>query len=366
MSDQPRTLSRASIDRPRWNPEFGAVRVDDGVQFRVWASAARRLTLFVRHGDVVRAAGSRRESATESGSCSCRRRKSLPGSRYAYAIDERRSPAGSGEPLPTGRGARLVRSDRSRASPGPMAHGAASTRTGSSLYELHVGTFSPAGTFAGVTERLAYLRDLGITAIELMPLADFPGRRNWGYDGASLFAPSRAYGRPEDLRALVDRAHALGIAVLIDVVYNHLGPEGAYLPAFSPEFLTTAHQTPWGSAVNLDREGSADHTPVSDRERAALDPRVSRRRSSARRHACVVRRRSGAVRARADARGARRPRSASDGVRGGPSQPCDHGEGARGRGVGTRRSLGRRLPPRRPAHAGRRCARVLRRLRGDG
>ncbi len=124
------------------------------------------------------------------------------------------------------------------------------------VYELHVGTFTTAGTFQGVTDRLPALRELGITAVELMPLADFAGDRNWGYDGVALFAPSRAYGRPDDLRTLVDRAHALGISVLLDVVYNHLGPEGAYLPEFNPQYLTDAHTTPWGAAVNLDGPAS--------------------------------------------------------------------------------------------------------------
>jgi maltooligosyltrehalose trehalohydrolase len=124
------------------------------------------------------------------------------------------------------------------------------------IYELHVGTFTREGTFASAAAKLSPLRDLGVTAIELMPLADFPGLRNWGYDGVALFAPSRAYGRPHDLRAFVDAAHGLGMAVLIDVVYNHLGPEGAYLPSFAPPFLTAEHQTPWGDAVNLDEDGS--------------------------------------------------------------------------------------------------------------
>src|SRR6185437_5965893 len=124
------------------------------------------------------------------------------------------------------------------------------------IYELHVGAFTPAGTFRGAIELLPYLRDLGVTAIELMPLADFAGRRNWGYDGVALFAPSRAYGRPDDLRAFVDAAHAHDLAVIIDVVYNHLGPEGAYLPSFSTAFLTPKHETPWGQAVNLDDRGS--------------------------------------------------------------------------------------------------------------
>jgi maltooligosyltrehalose trehalohydrolase len=124
------------------------------------------------------------------------------------------------------------------------------------VYELHVGTFTPAGTFAAAAERLPSLAELGVTAIELMPVADFAGGRNWGYDGVALFAPSRAYGRPDDLRALIDRAHALGLAVMLDVVYNHLGPEGAYLPQFQPDYLTDRHHTPWGGAVNLDAPGS--------------------------------------------------------------------------------------------------------------
>ena len=124
------------------------------------------------------------------------------------------------------------------------------------VYELHVGAFTERGTYESVRERLPELLDLGISAIELMPLADFAGSRNWGYDGVALYAPSRAYGRPDDLRALVDRAHALGIAVILDVVYNHLGPEGAYLPRVNPEYLLD-HPTPWGSAVNLDGPGSS-------------------------------------------------------------------------------------------------------------
>jgi maltooligosyltrehalose trehalohydrolase len=124
------------------------------------------------------------------------------------------------------------------------------------VYELHVGTFTDAGTFAAVAERLPYLADLGATVVELMPVADFPGSRNWGYDGVSLFAPSRAYGAPDDLRRLVDAAHRLGLAVLLDVVYNHFGPDGAYGSVFSPLYLSTRHRSPWGAAVNLDGEGS--------------------------------------------------------------------------------------------------------------
>ncbi len=120
------------------------------------------------------------------------------------------------------------------------------------FYEMHVGTFTPAGTFSAVAERLPYLRDLGIGALELMPVADFAGRWNWGYDGVALFAPCRCYGTPDDLRSLVDAAHHAGIAVFLDVVYNHLGPDGAYLASYSPDFFTDRHDTPWGDAVNFD------------------------------------------------------------------------------------------------------------------
>ncbi len=129
------------------------------------------------------------------------------------------------------------------------------------VYELHVGTFSPAGTFAGVTERLDYLVELGVTAIELMPVADFPGARNWGYDGVLPFAPDSRYGRPEDLKTLVDAAHARGLMVLLDVVYNHFGPEGNYLHVYAQPFFSKRHHTLWGAAINFD---GADSRPVRE------------------------------------------------------------------------------------------------------
>lgn len=123
------------------------------------------------------------------------------------------------------------------------------------IYELHIGTFTQEGTFRAAIARLDYLAELGVSAIEIMPVADFPGGRNWGYDGVLLFAPDGSYGRPEDLKALVDAAHGRGIMVFLDVVYNHFGPDGNYLPAYSPVF-TERHSTPWGAAVNFDAEGS--------------------------------------------------------------------------------------------------------------
>jgi len=129
------------------------------------------------------------------------------------------------------------------------------------LYELHVGTFTPEGTFRSAAARLPALAELGITAVELMPLADFPGDRNWGYDGVAPFAPARCYGCPDDLRALVNEAHRLGLAVHLDVVYNHFGPDGAYQGTFSRQYHSATQRTPWGSAINFDGAGSG---PVRD------------------------------------------------------------------------------------------------------
>jgi maltooligosyltrehalose trehalohydrolase len=120
------------------------------------------------------------------------------------------------------------------------------------IYELHVGTFTPQGTFAAAREHLAELAALGITALELMPLAEFPGARNWGYDGVLQYAPDASYGTPNELKALVDAAHGHGLMVLLDVVYNHFGPDGNYLHAYCPQFFNPRRRTPWGAAINFD------------------------------------------------------------------------------------------------------------------
>jgi malto-oligosyltrehalose trehalohydrolase len=124
------------------------------------------------------------------------------------------------------------------------------------IYELHVGAFTPQGTFAAATGRLDYLASLGVTALEIMPVADFPGRRNWGYDGVLPFAPDASYGAPEDLKRLVEAAHLRGLMVLLDVVYNHFGPEGNYLNVYAPQFFNPRHHTPWGAAINFDAAGA--------------------------------------------------------------------------------------------------------------
>ncbi|HET8622365.1 MAG TPA: alpha-amylase family glycosyl hydrolase, partial [Gemmatimonadales bacterium] len=124
------------------------------------------------------------------------------------------------------------------------------------VYEMHIGTFTRAGTWAAATELLPALADVGVTLLEVMPAADFPGRFGWGYDGVNLFAPTRLYGRPDDFRAFVDRAHAVGLGVILDVVYNHLGPDGNYLREFSDGYFTDRYATPWGDSLHFDGDGS--------------------------------------------------------------------------------------------------------------
>lgn len=144
------------------------------------------------------------------------------------------------------------------------------------LYELHVGAFTPEGAFRAAIDKLDHLVRLGVTAIELMPIGDFPGRWNWGYDGVFLYAPDSTYGRPGDLKALVDAAHARGVCVLLDVGYNHLGPEGNPLPHFSASYFDDRYRTPWGGAVNFD-EAHARAVRAFFITSALLDRRISSR-----------------------------------------------------------------------------------------
>lgn len=123
---------------------------------------------------------------------------------------------------------------------------------GQVLYEMHLGTFTPEGTWEAASRELPALAALGVTVLEIMPIADFPGRFGWGYDGVNLFAPTRLYGTPDDCRHFIDRAHALRMGVILDVVYNHIGPEGNVLPHFSPEYFTDRYSTDWGEAINYE------------------------------------------------------------------------------------------------------------------
>ena len=226
----------------------GALVDGEATTFRVWAPAADALTLVL--GDRTRSM-----EPTGDGIFVLEGVDAAPGTRYRFRLDgEGPFPDPAARFQPEGvHGPSAVVDPNAYDWQDEDWPGVA--REDLVVYELHVGAFTAAGTFDAVRERLSYLAGLGVTAIELMPVHDFPGRRNWGYDPAALFAPSRAYGRPDALRRLVDAAHRAGLAVLLDVVYNHFGPDGAYANAFAP-FLTDTYETPWGPAMNLDDEGS--------------------------------------------------------------------------------------------------------------
>jgi maltooligosyltrehalose trehalohydrolase len=236
----------------RWTPAFGAQLDDSGVTLRVCAPAATTLQASVGGRPPVTL--TRVERDTFEGHVPAAR----AGERYQLRMDDHvpwPDPCSRWQPDGVHGPSMLI---DPYAFTWSDAHWRGVPAARLVVYELHVGTFTPEGTFAAATMRLPELARLGVTAIELMPVAAFPGRRNWGYDGAALFAPSEAYGHPDDLRALVDRAHALGLAVLLDVVYNHLGPDGAYLAAYMPTVFTDRHQTQWGRGINLDGPGCTD------------------------------------------------------------------------------------------------------------
>jgi maltooligosyltrehalose trehalohydrolase len=218
--------------------------------FRVWAPRPERVDVVLADRTVpMRAAG--------GGWWAGRVDDAGPGTGYAFSLDggpPRADPRSQSQPCGISKMSELVDQASFPWTDGDW-HGR--PLAGSVSYECHVGTFSPAGTFAGAIEHLKYLADLGITAIELMPVAEFPGDRGWGYDPVSLFAPHHAYGGPGGLKPLIDAAHGHGLAVIIDVVYNHLGPSGNYLPEFGPYF-TAEHQTAWGDGVNFDGPGSGE------------------------------------------------------------------------------------------------------------
>nr|WP_145546603.1 malto-oligosyltrehalose trehalohydrolase [Variovorax boronicumulans] len=232
--------------------DFGAqVLAAGGVRFRVWAPGARQAEVLLEPG------GTHAMQPLAEGWHEAVVPEACAGTRYRYRFD-----GGMPVPDPASRsnpddvhGSSAVVDPKAYAWQDAAWRGRAWQEA--VIYELHVGAFTPEGTFAAAAERLAELAALGITAIELMPLADTPGGRNWGYDGVLLFAPESSFGTPDDLRALVDRAHGLGIMVLVDVVYNHFGPDGNYLHGYCPQFFNPAHQTPWGAAINYDGEHNA-------------------------------------------------------------------------------------------------------------
>ncbi|MDB5807916.1 MAG: malto-oligosyltrehalose trehalohydrolase [Betaproteobacteria bacterium] len=232
----------------RHSMPFGA-EVNGGVgRFRLWAPSASQVALELSH---ARGRHVQPLTAENDGWYSATVSNIVEAAHYRYRIDDRISvpdPASRSNPQDVHGPSALVDpcrfewpADEWRGRPWEEAV----------IYELHVGTFTPAGTFNAVIERLDYLVRLGVTAIELMPVSDFPGKRNWGYDGVLPFAPDASYGTPDDLKSLVVAAHARGLMMIMDVVYNHFGPEGNYLAAYAPQFFDESLHTPWGAAINF-------------------------------------------------------------------------------------------------------------------
>ena len=230
-----------------WKPVLGANLEGHTTHFRVWAPEAARVEVVIENSETAHAMSRCADGFHEI---------LLPGigagNLYRYRIDGRGpfpDPASRFQPNGVHGPSQIVDWQHF---PWTDTQWTGLALDETVLYEIHVGAFTPEGTFRGVASRLAELRDLGITAIELMPLSDFPGRWNWGYDGVAPFAPARCYGTPDDLRSLVDQAHRLGLAVYLDVVYNHLGPDGAYQSTFSRFYYSESHKSPWGAGINFD------------------------------------------------------------------------------------------------------------------
>lgn len=233
-------------------PQGAELAPEGGVRFRLWAPNCAQIGLELRTAEVGAACHVAAMQAQRDGWHELVVATARPGTRYQYVLPDGTrvpDPASRFQPADVHGPSEVIDPAqygwRDAAWVGREWHEAV-------IYELHVGAFTAAGTFRAAMLRLGHLAALGVTAIEIMPVADFPGRRNWGYDGVLLYAPDSSYGRPEELKALVEAAHEHGIMVLLDVVYNHFGPDGNYLPVYAAAFFTDRHKTPWGPAVNFD------------------------------------------------------------------------------------------------------------------
>jgi maltooligosyltrehalose trehalohydrolase len=234
-----------------WKPSVGAWPLPDGVHFRLWAPTVDKVELVLDGTGETRVL-----TKAPNGIHWLIVPEAKAGTRYKYRLDGKGpfpDPASRSQPDGIHGPSEVVAPNTYQWNDAGWKGVAVEDLV---IYEMHVGTFTPEGTFAAAAAKLPKVRDLGVTAVELMPLADFPGERGWGYDGVALYAPARCYGTPDDLRRFVDAAHGLGLGVLIDAVYNHLGPDGNYLNEFSPYYFSTSHQTDWGTGPNFDGDHS--------------------------------------------------------------------------------------------------------------
>jgi malto-oligosyltrehalose trehalohydrolase len=247
-------MNTATVTRMHPMPFGAQIAAEGRIRFRLWAPDAREVDVVIYDGPAASVA--LQMQAAPGGWFELTTADAQVGSLYRYRIN-----GGTQVPDPASRrNPGDVHGPSQVVDPQAFAWDDAGWRAPAwheaVVYELHVGTFSEEGTFQGAEKKLRHLAELGITVIELMPIGDFPGTRGWGYDGVLPFAPESSYGTPEELKSLVAAAHRHGIAVMLDVIYNHFGPEGNYLNAYAPQFFTDRHKTPWGDAINFDGKGS--------------------------------------------------------------------------------------------------------------
>ena len=227
-----------------------------GVHFRAWAPSSRRVAVVLGESEGLTGASEVALTGEAGGYWSGFAAEARVGMHYRYRIESGAFPDTASRFQPSGPhgSSRIV-------DPGAFAWTDGGwrgvSREGQVIYEMHIGTFTREGTWAAAMSQLPHLAELGVTLLEVMPVADFPGRYGWGYDGVNLFAPTRLYGEPDDFRRFVDRAHALGLGVILDVVYNHLGPDGNFVKQFAPHYFSERYKNEWGDALNFDDEFSA-------------------------------------------------------------------------------------------------------------
>jgi maltooligosyltrehalose trehalohydrolase len=229
----------------------------DRAHFRVWAPKARRVDLVLEAGAAKTPRQTLHALEAEEGGYFSGHAKAGPGGRYRFRVDiaENLYPDPASRFQPDGPHGSSCIVDPTRFQWSDSKWPGVSPK-GQVIYEMHVGTFTKEGTWRAASQQLEELARIGITVIEMMPVADFPGKFGWGYDGVDLFAPTHLYGTPDDLRAFIDRAHSLGLGVILDVVYNHFGPDGNYLGAFSDDYLIRGNENEWGDSINFDDRNS--------------------------------------------------------------------------------------------------------------
>lgn len=227
----------------------------DQTHFRVWAPKAQQVDIVLEDGTGKSRQQTCLGMAAEEAGYFSGHASAAAGTRYWFRVNDRLYPDPVSRFQPDGPHGSSCIVDPA-AFRWTDSHWPGISLKGKIIYELHIGTFTSAGTWRAAAQQLEELARIGITVIEMMPVAEFPGRFGWGYDGVDLFAPSHLYGTPDDLRSFIDRAHSLGLGVILDVVYNHFGPDGNYLGAFSDDYLTHGNENEWGDAVNFDGQNS--------------------------------------------------------------------------------------------------------------